>query len=164
MPLHLYEVSAELEIALAKAAAIAEESEGVIPDSLSDEIDALQLERAGKLLACGRAYKNRDAEAEAIKAEAKRLTVRARVLENQTEWLKRYMQAHVIIGEKVSDEAVAISWRKSTAVEILDPALIPDQYNRITVVPAKDEIKKALSAGMVIAGAKLEERINLTIK
>jgi len=164
MSMKLYEVSAELETALARSAMIAEENEGIIPDSLSDEIDALQLAKEGKLLACGRAYKNRFIEAEAIKLEIKRLSARAKTLENSADWLKEYMQRHCKPGEKVSDECVALSWRKSSAVEIIDAEAIPDYYNNIVVTPSKSEIKKAIVAGKEVPGAKLVEKDNLQIK
>lgn len=68
--------------------------------------------------------------------------------------------------EKMQTEINELSYRKSEAVILTNEEAIPAEYKKekVTVSVDKTEIKKALKAGLEIAGASLEVRQNLQIK
>lgn len=130
-------------------------------------IEQLEMERDAKIENIGCWIKNLEADAAAIKAEAKAMSDRAKAAEKKAEGLRGYLAA-VLAGEKWSSPKVAISWRKSVAVEIDDAELpeLPEQYIRrkVSVEADKTAIKDALKAGEVIEGCRLVERQNISIK
>ena len=67
---------------------------------------------------------------------------------------------------KADDGTFKASFRKSKAVDVFDEAQIPAEFmrERVTIVPDKTAIKKAIESGQEVAGAKIEERLNLQIK
>ena len=164
----LYEVSADLQLTIDTAMAIAEDNAGVIPDDLSAKIDALEIAKQGKILGLGRIYKNKSIEAEAISLEVKRLQKKIASLEKSAEWIKNYVACYGLKqGEKLSDGIISYSWRKSERTIVTDESKIPAQYLRIipeTKSPALDEIKKAIKSGVVIDGVQIEEKQNLQVK
>lgn len=108
--------------------------------------------------------KNLLADAKAIKDEKDALADRERVCKNKAESLKAYL-ASALDGQKFSTPKVAISWRKSDAVEITDALTIPPEYWRLKD-PEIDKagIKKALKAGTAVEGARLVQSNNIQIK
>lgn len=130
-------------------------------------IEQLQMDQQAKRenIACW--VKNLRSDAEAIKAEAKTMTDRAKSCEHKADSLTRYLAAD-LNGEKFQTAKVAVSWRRSVSVEI-DEAEIPDlpeQYIRrkVSVEADKTAIKEALKAGEQIEGCRLVERQNISIK
>jgi hypothetical protein len=167
MALKLYDVSTALESLIYAAKATAEENEGVIPDDLSDKIDALNEQKETMLFQIGRAYKNHLGEAEALKAEIKRLQSRAKAEERMADWLYGYVAQHGLKeGEKLSDTVISYSWRKSSSVEIVDELALPENCIKvvITKTPDKIAIKAIIKAGTEVPGAVLVEKQNLQIK
>lgn len=133
-----------------------------------DQLDALMMERGEKLEGLALYVKNADAEAKAIREEEKALAERRRSLENKAERAKGFL-AEQLAGEKFSTPKVAVSWRKSEAVE-LGPEFLPwalekDAYLRYKdPEPDKAMLKTALKAGEQIPGAELVTRQSMTIK
>ena len=102
------------------------------------------------------------AEAEAIKAEAKR----RKALENKSERLKAYMMpALEAMGGKVKGVMVSLRIGTTQAVKVLDLEALPEAFRRIktTIDPDKVALKKALKDGETIPGAALEERQSVVI-
>lgn len=163
----LYELTGEqarLEELL--EAAIDPETGEIVDADLVAAYDAVTLATEEKAEACAVLFKNYNAEAEAIKAEVKALTARAKTLTNRAESLKGYMARCLTPGQTIKTPRVAISWRRSEAVEI-DPeavASLPAEYTKTTVEANKAAIKAALKDGDEIPGARLVERQNLQIK
>lgn len=130
-----------------------------------DKFEKLQMERTEKLENIALWYKNLQSEAEALKAEEKAFVDRRKSAENKAESLKRYLDS-ALNGQKFNTTKVAISYRKSTAVEI-DESKLPANWMReipVSHVIDRVEITKALKAGEKIAGAVLVERNNIQIK
>ena len=128
------------------------------------DLDAIELERDVKLEQFGLWIKDLNAEAEMIKKEMDTLAARKKAATNKAERVKQYL-GWVLNGEKFKTAKVAMSWRKSTAVEITDAARIPKQY----LIEQEPKIAKAaimvdLRAGQEVEGAELVERNNLMIK
>ena len=130
-------------------------------------IEQLKMERDTKIENIGCWIKNLEADAAAIKAEAKAMSDRAKAAEKKADGLRGYLTA-VLAGEKWSSPKVAISWRKSVSVEIDEAELpeLPERYIRrkVSVEADKTAIKDALKAGEVIEGCRLVEKNNISIK
>lgn len=127
--------------------------------------EALQMERNEKLENIALWVKNLLSEAEALKAEEKAFAERRKSAENKAESLKRYLDS-ALKGHKFSTTKVAISYRKSTSVDVPDVEKLPEAYRKtVTTVSAdKTAISAALKAGELVDGATLVEKNNLSIK
>lgn len=108
--------------------------------------------------------KNLNADAKAIKEEEKILADRRKVIENKADNLRKYIE-YDLAGEKFKTARVSVSYRKSTAVNVLDLNKIPAEYLRMKEPEAdKTAIKEALNNGVKIEGAELIENISMQIK
>lgn len=127
--------------------------------------EALQMERNEKLENIALWVKNLTSEAEALKAEEKAFYDRRKAAESKAESLKRYLDT-ALRGQKFNTTKVAISYRKSTAVEVDETKLSASWLREIpaSYVVDKLEITKALKAGELVDGATLVEKNNLSIK
>lgn len=161
----LYEVSSEYLQLIDEANTVAEENEGIIPDELSDKIDALTTVRTDKIKNCIHAYKNILAEADAIKNEKDALTAREKFLRRKTEWLEGYIRYNVLEGEVLSAPTYEIKWRKSTTIEIIDIEKVPEEFLKITKEPIKKDIKQAIKDGEDVSEyATVINHNNMSIK
>ena len=142
-----------------------------LTDSETGEIEdwsafeALQLARDEKIENIALYHKNMLAEAAALKAEEKSFAERRKRAENKAGSLKRYLDS-ALQGQKFNTVKVAISYRKSTSVEV-DETKLPANWLReipASYVVDKVEIAKALKAGETIEGATLKESNNIQIK
>jgi hypothetical protein len=160
----LYEISQLLQDTVDACLAKAADAEGEITEDWSEFLDAVKLDRDQKALDIGRYIKNLSAEAEAVKAEKQVLAKRQATLENRVESLKAYLSNHLQAGEKISDANTVLSWRRSSSVEILYGARLPECYVRTEIIPDKTALKKALIAGEQIQGVSIIEKNNISIK
>ncbi len=131
-----------------------------------EALEALEMERDSKLENVGCWYKQLLAEADAIKAEKQALAEREKAKRNKADSLKAFL-THYLGGKKFETAKVAMSFRKSEAVEF-DSAYIADVPMEFLKVrePELDKTaaKKAIKAGEEIPGCALVTRQNLTIK
>ena len=125
----------------------------------------LQMERDEKIENMLLYVKDLRAEQAAIKSEIDTLEARRKASMRKEESITRYVQAS-LAGEKFKTARCAVSYRKTTSVQITDFALIPDTYIRRRVLeePDKVAIKDALKAGDTVNGAYLEEHQSMSIK
>ena len=109
--------------------------------------------------------KNLESDAEQLKAEKQAFEQRQRVALNKAEWLKKCVQ-NSLAGVRFTTARVAVSYRKSTAVEYTgDVNKLPeDCIKRKEPEVNKTELKKLLAGGTKIPGARLVERQNMQIK
>ena len=130
-----------------------------------EELDNLNIERDKKIEGIGLYFKNISAEAEMVKAEAKNLTERYKRLENKAESLKKYL-AYALQGEKFSTPRLAVSYRKSESVEIGQDFVYDKKWCDVqtTYKPDKKKIKDAIKSGKKVAGAKIVEKQNMSVK
>lgn len=131
----------------------------------ADELDNLKMERNQKIENIGLYFKSVSAEAEMVKAEAKNLTERYKRLENKAESLKKYL-AYALQGEKFSTPRLAVSYRKSESVEIGQDFVYNKEWCEVstTYKPDKKKLKDAIKSGKEIAGVKLIEKQNISVK
>lgn len=90
---------------------------------LEDVVDQLWAERDQRIENFIRWIKDQEADAEALKAEEKRLSERRKVLENAANRGRAYIQ-RVLDGSRFFCTAGSVSYRKTTAVEIPNPAAL----------------------------------------
>lgn len=140
------------------------DDEGNLTDEAFEILQTLNESRNEKIENCALLIKEWFAEAGKIKDEADKLTNRRRILERKAERLKAYL-ASQMSGEKFESPRVAISWRKSEAVKIIDEALIAPFFWK-TPAPQLDKmsIKATIKSGKDVPGATLEEKQNIQIK
>lgn len=116
-------------------------------------------------------YKNYLSDAEALKKEKDTFAVRERVAKNKAESVKHYLD-YLCGGRKFSTDKVAVTYRKSTVVEVSDDfvskAIGDENLERYLKYkePEVDKvaIKEAIKQGFVIDNARLVEKNNIQIK
>lgn len=130
-----------------------------------EKLEALEIEREAKIEGVILWRKDLLAEAEAVKAEGKKLYDRARVCDNKAEQLKRYIE-HALGGDKFKTERCSVSYRKSTSVVIDDVLSVPTKYLKELKEDwfSKSAIKEAIEKGEEVKGAHKEERNGIIIK
>ena len=138
-----------------------------------EKLDALQMEREQKLEGVALWIKDLKAEAEAVKAEADKLTARKKAVENKIEGLKQWL-LYALNGEKLKTPRCNVYQTHNQKLNVPDePGLIsflqtleePEKFLRFKDPELKkDDIKKALKEGTIIPGAALEETEGLVIK
>ena len=129
-----------------------------------EAFDALQVERDEKIEGVALGFKNEDAKAKAIEAEIKNLKERMERHKKRAEGYKQFL-AMVLEGQKFETGKVAVSYRKSEAVEA-NVDEIPAEYRKVkTIVEAdKVQLKADIKAGKKIPGAELVTKQNIQIK
>lgn len=136
-------------------------------------LDELQMEREKKLEGVACYIKNTLADAEALKAEKDALAKREQTARKKAERLKAWLQ-DALQGEKLNTSKVAISYRKSEALEITNEDQVVlwcmgNLHNDLLIHRAPDANKVALKkflkeSGETVPGAELVERQNLQIR
>ena len=144
-----------------------DEETGEIKDY--EAFEELQMQKEEKIENTALWYKNLVAESKAIREEEKELAERRKSLENKAENLKNFIN-RTLDGNKFSTSKVAISYRKSTAVEVDDEFIDYAMKNNNDLLtfkrpePNKTVIKGMLQGGFDIPHAELVERNNMSIK
>ena len=130
-----------------------------------EKLEALEIERDMKIEGVILWRKDLIAEAEAVKAEGKKLYDRARVCENKAEQLKNYIE-HALSGEKFKTDRCSVSYRKSSRVVIDDLHKLPvDVWKDLSEDwISKSKIKDMLESGQECNGAHIEEKQGIIIK
>ena len=160
----LYEI--DKAILIATEMAVDPETGELVDEAMLKTLEQLQMDRERKIENVGCYIKNLEADAKAIKEEAKTLAARARAAENKAEHLRNYLQ--FCLGEqKFQTPRLAVSFRHGKKVEVDDSYLdaIPEQYLRFKdPEPDKKAIADALKAGEEIPGCELVESVSMIIK
>jgi hypothetical protein len=129
-----------------------------------EKFDELQMQRETKIENIALWIKNLKAEAEMYKAEKQAFADRQKACESKADSLKKYLE-YALEGTTFKTTKVAVSFRKTTSVEVDNVYDLPNWYVR-PGEPQADKIalKKALSEGKEIEGAHLVEGISMSIK
>ena len=129
-----------------------------------DKFEELSLTRDAKIENICLWIKNLKAQAEALKAEKESFAQRQKAAETKMESLKRYISTY-LEGTAFESTKVKVSFRKSESVEIMEGALIPDEYLRFKEPEVnRTGLKAALKSGVQIAGVSIVENQNIQIK
>ena len=135
---------------------------------------ALQMEREAKIENMALWYKDLTAEAKAIREEEKALAERRKSAEAKAERLKGYLDT-ALAGESYKSAKVAISYRKSKAVDIAEgcESTVIEELETCGrgdciyyTAPRINKVALArlLKEGGVIPGAELVERNNIQVR
>lgn len=136
----------------------------------NEALDALLMERAAKIENIACYIKNLAAEAKAIKEEEMALSARRKTTEKKAERLKDYL-TYALQGEKFQTAKCAVSFRKSSAVEVDDCFVEWAQtsgneellrYKEPEV--NKTAVKERLTGGEAFDFARLVQNTSITIK
>lgn len=162
----LYDIDQELR-QLLEAVQIDEETGEILDGFDPEKVEELNILRDKKLEGVALFIKELSYEEEALKAEAKKLTERAKANHNKAQSLVNYLSMSLLNNNQTKYETnkVALSFRKSEVVEA-DETLVPKKYFKKKIELALDKagIKKLLKAGEKIRGCLLIEKQNLQIK
>lgn len=140
------------------------------PQTVADTLEGMAGELEVKAQSIAMMVRAMEADAAAVSQWAKDANARAKAIETRAEALRDYiarnMQACGI--QKIEGPGVVLSFRKSTAVVIDEPGLIPAEFMKQPEppppAPSKTLIGDALKAGREVPGAHVETRQNLQIK
>ena len=135
---------------------------------LKDTLEAVQGEYDAKMEAYAKVIKNLEADMDALKTEAKRLTDKRKVLENNVSRLKTAMYDSMkATGKtKAGGQLFTVAIQKNGGVIPINydkndkniTANLPDQLVNIVETPNLEAIRELLEAGKVVDGFTLGER------
>lgn len=120
---------------------------------LLDTLEGVQWEYEFKLEQYAKVIRNLEADAEALKNEANKLTNKRRVIENNIDRLKQYMfeSMKATNTPKVKGNILTVAIQKNggklPVIVDVDTSELPDDLVKITEAPDLDAIRKALDAG-----------------
>ena len=159
----LYDIDKRIEEAMERAVDM--ETGEIINDEAMAELEQLDMDRNTKIENTAKFYKNLVSDVKELKEEAKKLTERAQAAQRKADSLKNYL-SFSLNGQAFKQGTVAISYRKSTSVQIDNIKELPAEYLRHKEPePDKTAIKLALQADPEsVPGASLIETQNIQIK
>jgi hypothetical protein len=140
------------------------------PEVVRDTLEGMSGELEVKAQAVGHMVRSIESSAAAMKQWAQDATERAKSAQARADSLREYLSTNLqACGiQKVEGPGISLSFRKSSAVVIDEPGLVPAEYMRQPEPPPPSPDKKALGdalkAGEVVPGAHLETRLNLQLK
>lgn len=112
--------------------------------------------------------KNLSAMHTQIKTEEKSLSTRGKIIENKVSRLKGYLSGCMeqVGKDKLETPRCRISFRASTAVQIVNENSLPKEFVKITEErkPDKTALKQALQEGRTVKGVSLVKNRNIQIK
>jgi len=136
-----------------------------------ERLDALTMDREKKIENTLCFIKNLRSDAASMREEEKALAERRRAAERLADGLAVYV-GRSLNGQKWSSPRAQATWRKSTAVQIIDEAETLEWCEEHAeeaikyAAPTLDKtvLKDLMKAGVLVAGSVLVERNNIQIK
>ena len=130
-----------------------------------ERLEALAMERDMKIEGVALWVKNLQSDAIAFKTEKEAFEKREKAALAKVESLKNWL-ADALGGQKFSTSKCAISFRKSTRLEVLEPDNLPKALivETLSTKPDANAIKALLKNGMEVPGCRLVENLNTQIK
>ena len=103
---------------------------------------------------------------EGIKKEKQALDARQKAVTKTRERLRAYLSTWMeeVGRDKIKTPRCAISWRKTASCVVDDENILPEEFRKVKIEPAKAAITKAIREGIQVPGAHLEEGRTLQIK
>lgn len=159
---NLYEIDCQIDELTEK---MIDPETGEINEAILEELDQLEIEKKAKIEYLALKAKNIRSDVAALTAERDHFNQRIKTSQNKADRIETYI-SNILKGDKFSTSKVDISWRKSESVEVLNEAIIPEQYvgSRVVTKPDKKVIREALKSGKSIPGVRLIESNNMSIK
>lgn len=159
----LYEIDGRVWDVIQHGMALCDETGEVWDD---EAFEALEMERKDKLEAVALYVKNCESDAQAIKEEERSLAERRKVLENRAQRMRDYVQRSMETfgDDRLETPRVALSFRRSSVVELDEGVELPERFLRVKVEADKTAIKAAIKSGEHVDGARIVERRTLQVK
>lgn len=160
----IYEIDREIENLMNQ---VDEETGEVLFDP--EKLEELEMQKEQKIENLALLIKNKSSDIRELREEEKKLAERRRVIENQVERARQYLE-FVLKGEKFQTAKVAVSYRKSTKVQVDGDFLLWAQENREDLLrykdpePDKTALTALLKGGEEIPHAELVTETSMTIK
>lgn len=162
--MNLFEIDAEIS-----ACVKLENSDGFVNVETGELIDmaaldGLKMERDKKVrnIACW--IKNLESDEKQLAEQEKIYHDRKIAAKNKKEQLKSYLAAF-LRGKNWDNKEVQIRWRKSESVEVTDMKKLSSYYLRFKDPEVNKSLLKAdLKAGVVLSGAELVIKNNMSVK
>lgn len=141
-------------------------AEEIDEQTVADTLEAIGAdEKVDSYCKIIRSYEN---DIVGIDTEIARLKVRKERAEKNIDRMKQALDGFMTATkqEKAKTKLFTISYRPSSAVEVLDESLIPECYIRVktTTAPDKVAIKKVLDGGGMVEGCILRKNKNIQIR
>ena len=107
--------------------------------------------------------KELDSDADALKAEAKRLTDKAKALENKGKYLKELMLGAVKASgvEKLKSDKFSYYIKRTEVLNVVSEDNIGREFFRIKKEIDKTVLKKAIKDGLIVDGVSIVENESL---
>lgn len=153
----LYELSKEYQ----ELARLAEDGDEDLAVAVSDTMQAIEGEFQEKGKALAIVTLNMDGDIDAIQAQIDRLSERKRVMANRKESLEEYLRTNMEASgiTKITHPLFTITLGKGKPIVVIDEeGKIPDEFmnTKVTSVPSKVDIAKAIKEGKEVPGAHSE--------
>ncbi|MGY6217338.1 siphovirus Gp157 family protein [Methylolobus aquaticus] len=138
-------------------------------EAVADTLEGLEGALQDKAVNVAKFMRNLEAFAEAVKAAEENMARRRKAIENRARWIKDYLKTNMeACGiQKIESPWFVLAIQKNpAAVEILNEAAVPDEFNEavITVKLDKAGIKQAIEAGREVPGAALSRGTRLVVR
>lgn len=126
-------------------------------EELSDELQNQLTNKGSNII---KMFRNSDSMIEALKNEEERLKKLRKSIEKKKEDFKKYILHNMLQMDikKIETELGVISWKNNApSVEIYDEKLIDKKFKKekIEYLISKTDIKKAITSGEEVQGARL---------
>ena len=138
--------------------------------TIADTLESLSGDVEAKSQGIAHIVRSMEADAASVRQWAKDAAERAKAIDARADSLREYLRRNLeACGiTKLSGPGIAISFRKSSAVVIDEPDMVPLEFCKTPEppppAPSKTLIGEALKAGIEVPGARLETRHLLQIK
>lgn len=170
--MNLYEINADMQRLI--DCAIDPETGEIVDENLFKEVESLNIEKESKIEYWGLVIKNNKADADILKAHAKRIKEeaeavlkKAEAIENNNDRIKEYLIDN-LGGEKFKTKLISMYYHPSDKVITDDEKInleeMPSQFVRIKKELDKDQVKNALLSGAKVEGCTLEHNVSLVVR
>ncbi len=145
---------------------------GEIPEeAIADTLDSMEMDFNAKADGIACIIKDKQTHAKAIREESKKQERRAKSLENQVEYLQKYLSAQMqrtgIMKIETTRNSISFHLSERTVIEDAE-AFMRDNpgycREKVSWTIDKTAIRDALKSGQEIKGAHLEQSLNIQIK
>lgn len=164
--LSLYEIANEYQAVLVN---LYDDETGEINEEAEKQLNEVGEAIEKKAIAVASFIKNMEAERKAIDDAKKAMAEREARLERKEQYMRAYLQSNM---ERTGKSEIGCPYfviklkKNPVSTDILDEALIPDEYKKAKTVITIDKIKikSDIQNGVVVPGAALKQNLKLEIK
>lgn len=161
--MNLYEINAEMLALLNQF----DPETGEVPDEVFEQLASLKIDETTKIENTILYIKNQQANFEALKAEKQSFENRQRIAKRNIDRASTFITDYLLSTNRKKFETTKAKAQISTRkiCEVFDEAQLPEAFR----IPQpfkfnKDVIKKAISEGKEVTGARLVDNVSLSIK